>query len=176
MRSPGCACPARSPEATMSEYIRWFETLSKQDIAVAGGKGANLGEMAAADLPVPPGFVVTAAAYRRFLDQAGLRDDITRMVEQADIDDSQALSRTAEQVQARIDAAPVPDDVRAAFAAAYRALGRRTKDAAPFVAVRSSATMEDTAEASFAGMNRSYLNVRGEDDLASRVRDVWASL
>ncbi len=160
----------------MSEYIRWFEELSRGDTAIAGGKGANLGEMVAAGLPVPPGFVVAAVAYRRFLDQTGLRDDIERLVQQADIDDTRALDDCAATIQGRIEAARVPADVHSGLVDAYRQLASRTGNALPLVAVRSSATMEDTAEASFAGMNRSYLNVRGEDDLVARLRDVWASL
>ena len=160
----------------MSEYIRWFETLSRQDTAIAGGKGANLGELVAAALPVPPGFVITASAYRQFLGVARLREAIGRMVDQTNIEDPAALGDAADAIQSRIASEPVPGDISSEAVAAYRELAERVGEPSPLVAVRSSATMEDTADASFAGMNRSYLNVRGEADLVARIRDVWASL
>lgn len=160
----------------MTTYIRWFDELGKDDTPVAGGKGANLGEMTRAGLPVPPGFVVAAEAYRAFIQHAGLADFIERTIAATDVDDRRALAATADAVQARIRAADVPSDVVAAVSDAYRELSRREGDAPALVAVRSSATMEDTAEASFAGMNRTYLNVVGEQALADNVREVWASL
>ena len=159
----------------MADFVRWFEQLRKGDTPVAGGKGANLGEMAAAGLPVPPGFAVTAAAYRAFLDANALRDVIESRLGELDIEDRRALDGAAEAIQARIRDAGMPASVRDAVVAAYRTLARDEREA-PFVAVRSSATMEDTEQASFAGMNRTFLNVQGEDDLAARVKDVWASL
>lgn len=159
----------------MAEYVRWFEELSKTDTPVAGGKGANLGEMTRAGLPVPPGFVVTAEAYRCFVQHAGLADVINSTIAATDVDDRRALAAAADAIQARIRAAAVPADVLDAVAAAYAELSRR-EGAPQLVAVRSSATMEDTAEASFAGMNRTYLNVLGEQALADAMREVWASL
>ncbi len=155
------------------DYIRWFGDLVKDDTAVAGGKGANLGEMTRAGLPVPPGFAVTAAAFREFVEVTGLRAYIQDEIDRVDIADRAALEGAAERIQSRIAAGDVPAGVRAAVVAAYRALG---DDGPALVAVRSSATMEDTAAASFAGMNRSYLNVSGDEDLIARVREVWASL
>ena len=160
----------------MAAYIRWFEDLSKADVPLAGGKGANLGEMVRAGLPVPPGFVVTAAAYRTFLEEADLGEEIARRLGETDVDDRHALDRVAEAIQARIREAPMPKSVQSELVQAYRELSRREGSGAELVAVRSSATMEDTEAASFAGMNRSYLNVRGEDDVVQRVKDVWASL
>ena len=155
------------------EYIRWFTDLTRSDTAVAGGKGANLGEMTGAGLPVPSGFAVTAAAFRAFVDRAGMRDFIQEAIDQADTADRAALERTANRIQSRIAEGEMPADVREAMVVAYRTL---SGSESALVAVRSSATMEDTAAASFAGMNRSFLNVRGEEDLVARVRDVWASL
>jgi pyruvate,water dikinase len=156
-------------------YIRWFDELGKPDTPIAGGKGANLGEMTRAGLPVPPGFVIAAEAYRAFIEAASLRDEINRTIAGVDADDRRALQEAAKTIQSRIKAAPMPDAVRAGLTEAYHELCRR-EGAALLVAVRSSATMEDTEEASFAGMNRSFLNVRGEDELAEKVKDVWASL
>ncbi len=160
----------------MPEYVRWFDELQKADVPIAGGKGANLGEMVHAGLPVPPGFVVTAAAYHKFLDEAGLREPIQQEIDALDVNDRAALEAAAESIQARIRAASVPAEVEHALVSAYEELSQRDHTAAELVAVRSSATMEDTERASFAGMNRSYLNVRGPDELVARVRDVWASL
>lgn len=143
---------------------------------LAGGKGANLGEMVRAGLPVPPGFVVTAAGYRRFLEEASLQEEIARRLAEVDINDRHALENTADAIQDRIRAAPMPPSVQGDLLEAYGVLSRRENTDAELVAVRSSATMEDTEAASFAGMNRSFLSVRGDDDVTLRVKDVWASL
>jgi pyruvate,water dikinase len=132
----------------VTTYVRWFDELGKDDTPVAGGKGANLGEMTHAGLPVPPGFVVTAEAYRAFIQQAGLADLIEHTIAATDVDDRRALVVAADAVQARIRAADVPSDVVAAVTDAYRELSRREGGAPALVAVRSSATMDDTAEAS----------------------------
>jgi pyruvate, water dikinase len=162
----------------MPDYICWFDDLSKDEIAIAGGKGANLGELVRAGLPVPPGFVVTSLAFRSFLQQDCLADDVRTALETVDVDNTIDLRRTAESIQKRIQQTPFPVEVREELNEAYGELQRRTGADEPgtLVAVRSSATMEDTAQASFAGMNRSFLNVLGAEDLAQRVKDVWASL
>ncbi len=160
----------------MGKYICWFDELTKDAAAVAGGKGANLGELVHANLPVPPGFVVTAAAYRAFVEQAGLQDELSRHIDTLNVDDHQALVATAHRLQSDIRSAAMPGAVREELTTAYQKLSRGEGTTAALVAVRSSATMEDTKQASFAGMNRSFLNVRGEDDLAREVREVWASL
>ncbi len=160
----------------MGKYVCWFDELTKDAVAVAGGKGANLGELVHADLPVPQGFVVTASAYRAFVEQAGLRDELSRHIDTLNVDDHQALEATAKRLQSDIRSASMPLAVREELTTAYRELSRREGITAALVAVRSSATMEDTKQASFAGMNQSFLNVRGEDDLARMVREVWASL
>jgi pyruvate,water dikinase len=160
----------------MAAYIRRFEELTREDVSVAGGKGANLGELIHANLPVPPGFVVTAEAYRTFIEQAGLRDELRRQLARLNVDDHQALEATAQRLESRMQAASIPDAVRDELATAYRDLSQRHGTGAVSVAVRSSATMEDTKQASFAGMNRSFLNVLGEDELAQKVKGVWASL
>jgi pyruvate,water dikinase len=168
--------PATAVSDRAGSYVRWFEDLTKADVAISGGKGANLGEMTHAGLPVPPGFVVTAAAYHDFLDKAGLRETIDRRIAALDVDDHEQLEAAAKEIQAAIRDAPMPDDVRDAIVARYRELAARTGVPDVSVAVRSSATMEDTEAASFAGMNRSFLNVHGEADVVANVREVWASL
>ncbi|HEY7455242.1 MAG TPA: phosphoenolpyruvate synthase [Thermoleophilaceae bacterium] len=152
--------------------VRDFTELLRADVPFAGGKGANLGELTAAGLPVPPGFVVGAPAYAEFVDSTGLRERIATTLEQLDVDDTAALEAASAEIRAAIEATQVPGDLAAAIATAYAGLG----DGNPPVAVRSSATAEDTASASFAGMNETYLNISGPDAVVDAVRRCWASL
>ncbi len=158
------------------EYVRWFEQLGRGDVAVAGGKGANIGEMTQAGLPVPPGFVVTVDAFQRFVSEGGLQERIRETLTSLNVDDTRALTSASEELQALVEQAPIPDDVRRAIGEAYADLCRREGTDAEFVAVRSSATVEDAADISFAGMFRSFLNVRGPDAVTEHVRRCWASL
>lgn len=141
-------------------HIGAIESFGREDIALVGGKAANLGELVLAGLPVPPGFVVTTDAYREVITAHGLA---------AEIQDRAARGDGA-GIRALIEAAVVPEALREELAAAYGELG------SPPVAVRSSATAEDLAEASFAGQQDTYLNVRGLDALVDAVRRCWASL
>lgn len=157
-------------------FINWFDQLSRSDVPVAGGKGANLGEMTRAGLPVPPGFVVTVDAYRRFEQASGIGDEVTKRLAHLNVNDPTQLHSVAATLQDLIRHAPMPDDVRAAIDDAYAELSQRQVADQEYVAVRSSATAEDTAQFSFAGMFQSFLNVRGPDALVRAVRDCWASL
>lgn len=154
----------------------WFEDVGRHDVALVGGKGANLGEMLRAGLPVPPGFVVTSEAFRMFYKSAGLSTEVERRLERLDVDDTKALQAASAELQNLVRVTSVPNEVRAAIVEAYERLGRREGVTAPFVAVRSSATAEDSAEHSFAGMFRSLLNVRGPDAVVEATRECWASL
>ena len=152
-------------------FIRRFEELDESQTLIAGGKGANLGEMAAAGLPVPDGFVVTADAYIAALDEAGIRERVGQSADAAAEADEHALADISTGLRAEVGALRIPDEVAAAIREAYRQLGESES-----VAVRSSATAEDSAEASFAGMNASFTNVEGEDALLAKVVECWASL
>src|SRR5690606_16425542 len=152
-----------------------FEELGRDDVAEVGGKGANLGEMTRAGLPVPPGFVVTVAAFHRFREATGLDREAERRLADLDVDDSEALAEASEALQDAVRRGEVPEDVRREIEEAYRELGSREGGEDLAVAVRSSATVEDTAQYSFAGMFQSFLNVRGADAVIERVRDCWAS-
>jgi pyruvate, water dikinase len=156
------------------EIVRLFADIGREDVALVGGKGANLGEMTHLGLPVPPGFVLTIAAYARYLEHNDLSQTIGRLVDKLDVDDTDALQRTATAIHESMLTGQMPDDVRAAVLGAYSAL-RGTNESEPLVAVRSSATAEDTGDFSFAGMFESFLNVRGEAELLDRVRACWAS-
>ena len=153
--------------------IAWFTELGQDDIPVAGGKGANLGELTAAGLPVPPGFVVTGPGYLAAMDEAGVRDELKARFDEARerADDPMALRELAAELRATVFEAGIPASLRARLHEAYASLG----DDVP-VAVRSSATAEDTAGTSFAGMHQTFLNVVGEEALAERVLECWASL
>ncbi len=154
--------------------VRRFEDLSKQDVDYAGGKGANLGEMTAAGLPVPPGFVVGASSYALFCDRGGLRDRIDERLSAVGVDDTAALDIATREVREMVEAEPVPDEVASEIRDAYAELAGDRDN--PPVAVRSSATAEDTEAASFAGMNETFLNVRGPDEVVDAVRRCWSSL
>jgi pyruvate, water dikinase len=155
-----------------TDAVRPFSELRKVDVDYAGGKGANLGEMTHAGLPIPQGFVVGAPAYAAFCDANGLRARIAAALGDVDVDDTAALDAACRGVREMVSSEPVPDWLRDAIADAYRA---SADDDAP-VAVRSSATAEDTESASFAGMNETFLNVRGPDAVVDAVRDCWSSL
>jgi pyruvate,water dikinase len=158
------------------EIVKWFEELGSKGVAQAGGKGANLGEMTKAGLPVPPGFVVTAQAYQRFVEESGLTAKIKRRLAGLNIDDSIQLRRKAKEIQRLISQTTIPNQIQQEVLTAYRALSKRDEVDAQFVAVRSSATMEDSETASFAGMNATFLNVKGEDVLLQKLKECWASL
>ena len=147
-----------------------FAAVGKDDVSLAGGKGANLGELTRAGVQVPPGLVVTCDAYFRFLDDAGLRPQIERLFGDLQANDRAELDRVALQVRQLITGAPMPAWLVSPISAAYENMGAGT------VAVRSSATAEDLAEASFAGQQSTYLNVEGKAEVVRAVQKCWASL
>ncbi len=153
-------------------YINQFGDVGQGDIGVVGGKGAGLGGLVAAGLPVPPGFVLNTAAYADFVDanhlQAGIQELAALSPQAAPQDYEDASTR----IRALFTGGTTPAAIAAELRAAYAGLG--TGDTA--VAVRSSATAEDLASASFAGQQETYLNVAGTDALAAAVTDCWASL
>ena len=150
--------------------ILWFNEITKNDIPVVGGKGANLGEMTNAGIPVPPGFVVTASAYFNFLKQTGVTDKIRQLLRPLDVNDSKQLQQTAAKVREVILKATMPPELVTEIKAAYAKLG------GGLVAVRSSATAEDLPEASFAGQQSTYLNIGDEKGVIAAVHSCWASL
>lgn len=170
--------PGASPVgATGDDELRhrWVRSLGElrlADEATVGGKAANLGELVASDFPVPRGFVATAAAYLDAMDAAGLRTRLAELAAQVDTEDPAALDRAVEQLQATVREAGMPADLRRAVTDAYDVLGHGSPVA---VAVRSSALGEDSATSSFAGMNESYTNVRGAQEVLARIVDCWAS-
>ncbi len=150
------------------DEIRWLSELGRDDAASAGGKGANLGELVRGGFPVPDGFVVTTAAYDRFVADAGLGEAIDAAA--AAVTSAQPAESAASRVAALFANADLPAGLADSVRDAYARLGGGP------VAVRSSATAEDLAEASFAGQQDTYLNVVDEDRLLVAVQDCWASL
>src|SRR5271157_1125333 len=141
-------------------------------LELVGGKGASLARMAVAGLPVPPGFLITTHAYRRFVSANDLAEAILSAAAQARAGDPATLDRASTQIQSLIAQGTLPDDIAALIHNAYGELGAGD----PPVAVRSSATAEDLPGMSFAGQLETYLNVRGGDDAIDAVRRCWASL
>ena len=162
------------PRPASTGAIRRFSELSRADVAFAGGKGANLGELARAGLPVPDGFVVGAPAYAAFCEETRLRERLAPVLDGLDVDDTAALAAAAARARELVAAATMPESLAGAIAAAYGELGAGRDDAP--VAVRSSATAEDTESASFAGMNETFLNIRGEAAVLDAVQRCWTSL
>jgi len=150
--------------------VVWFNEVTKKDIPLVGGKGANLGEMTNADIPVPPGFIVTADAYFDFLRQAKLTDKMRELLEPVDVNDSKQLQQVAAQVRQVISNAAMPPEIAKEIEQAYIKMERG------LVAVRSSATAEDLPDASFAGQQRTFLNVEGDKEVVTAVQECWASL
>ena len=157
-------------------YVKKFEDLSKSDIGIAGGKGANLGELTQAGIPVPPGFVVTAQAYEYFMDEAGINDKVMSILDEIDINDTKALQAAAEEIKKIIVEAPIPDDLVLFIREYYNELCQRVGEDDTDVAIRSSATAEDLPEASFAGQQDTFLHVSGDDEVIEYIRKCWASL
>jgi len=159
---------------TSQDLVRQVSDVGLGDRPVVGGKGASLGELSRAGMRVPAGYVVTVRAFERgmlALDPAGaIRSEIERLP----AGDDAVIARVTARIRSRIAAAPLPDDVQAAIRAGYRGLGAGGRGAP--VAVRSSATGEDSAEASFAGLQDTYLWVRGAQAVIDNVRSCWASL
>lgn len=151
--------------------VVWFSEISREDGKFVGGKGANLGEMFNHGFPVPDGFVITAQAYFTFLEENNLRGEVEKALSTLDVNDSQALQKAAEKLQTVIKKAKMSKSLQDDILLAYYKLGKNLP-----VAVRSSATAEDLPEASFAGQQATFLNIRGDKDLLKYVQAAWASL
>ncbi len=159
--------------------VRWFSELGMSDLDQVGGKNASLGEMVSqlADLgvSVPDGFATTAEAFGRFLEAGGLGERIVERMKGLDVDDTRALAQAGKEIRGWINEHDFPDDLEAAVREAYDTLVEQS-GAEPSFAVRSSATAEDLPDASFAGQQETFLNVRGIDAVLQSIREVYASL
>ncbi len=158
-------------------FLLWFDQLERKDVAIAGGKSSSLGEMTShVQVPVPYGFATTAYAYRYFFEKTGLDQEIKDLVaELTDVENSALLRDVCKRMRDAILAKEMPEDLQQQIAEAYEELGRRVGQDAPFVAVRSSATAEDLPDASFAGQQDTYLNVKGAATIVAKVKECYAS-
>ena len=172
------------------KYIRWFSELSNKDVPIAGGKGASLGEMFNNKFPVPPGFVVTSEAFDLFI--SDLRDKIKNTIIGIDFENTEELQEKTKQIREMIIEQDMPDELKQEILEDYHILGGeeinekgvsvdalnilKNSQEPIFVSVRSSATTEDLADASFAGQQQSFLNVKGDYDLIEHVKMCFASL
>ncbi|MBS7616434.1 phosphoenolpyruvate synthase [Candidatus Bathyarchaeota archaeon] len=160
------------------DLVLWFENLRKTDIPLVGGKNANLGEMTSAGVPVPQGFAITAYAYKRFIEETGIAEKIYQIIRETvtDPNDPKQYEVASKKIRALIESTSMPKDIDKAIRSAYKELCRKTKTDDVFVAVRSSATAEDLPDASFAGQQETYLNVKGEDEVIEKTVKCWSSL
>lgn len=174
------------------KFVRWFSELSNKDISIAGGKGASLSEMYNNKFPIPPGFVITAQAYQYFIEKSELDDKMKEILGGLDLEDTVALQGASKKLRELIENSKLPKELEDDIIEAYDILDVDKKEISkagggaleilktghepPFVAVRSSATTEDLADASFAGQQDSFLNVKGKKQLLEKVKMCFSSL
>ena len=149
--------------------IKQFQTITKNDVEIAGGKGASLGEMIKAGIPVPAGFVLLSTAFEIFLEQTDLNVEIETILGNVNINKIHTIEEASEKIRTLITNRYIPDSISAIILDEFKKLGH------PFVAVRSSATSEDSATAAWAGQLETYLNTT-EKTLLENVKRCWASL
>jgi len=185
--------PEKEEEDSSSkpEFIKWFSELNKDSGKYAGGKGANLAEIYNLKIPVPPGYVVTAQAYDYLIEKAGLKDKISEILSKINYEDTKQLKESTKQIRELIENAEFPKELQEEILESYDHLDIKEDDFKQsetvvdilktsreplFVAVRSSATAEDLADASFAGQQDSFVNVKGNDNLIEHIKKCFASL
>lgn len=162
----------------MEQHVIWYDQLSMNDVEKVGGKNASLGEMVAnlanAGVQVPNGFATTAYAFNQFLEQNQLNDRIYQLLDRLDVDDVNALQKAGETIRNWVLDAPLPKALEDAIRDYYQTLSQGDTELS--VAVRSSATAEDLPDASFAGQQETFLNIRGVDAVIEATKHVFASL
>ncbi|PIT86200.1 MAG: hypothetical protein COU33_04395 [Candidatus Magasanikbacteria bacterium CG10_big_fil_rev_8_21_14_0_10_43_6] len=150
-------------------HLKFFKHIQKTDVAIAGGKGASLGEMSNAGIPVPPGFVVLADAFDRFIEETHLKAEVEARLSEVNPEDTNSIEKASNVLRDVIHDTPMPEDLKQEIMAAFKELG------AEYVAVRSSATAEDGEIASWAGELDTFLNTT-EENLLEKVKECWSSL
>jgi len=160
------------------ELVLWFDDIRNTDVPIVGGKNASLGEMINAGLPVPPGFAVTAYSYERYIQEKKIAEQIYKIIKEivTDPNDPKLYDIASKKIRELIEKTPMPKDIEIAIKEAYKELNQRLELKDTFVAVRSSATAEDLPDASFAGQQETFLNVKGPNDLIDKVVKCWSSL
>ena len=160
------------------KLILWFEELRKTDVPLVGGKNASLGEMTNAKIPVPPGFAITAYAYKVFITKTDIAEKIYKIIADTvtDVNDPKQYEAASKKIRKLIELTKMPKELEKEIRSAYKTLCDKTKIANMYVAVRSSATAEDLPDASFAGQQETFLNVRGANELLKNTIKCWSSL
>jgi pyruvate,water dikinase len=174
------------------EYVKWFYELSNKDVPIAGGKGASLSEMYNSKFPVPPGFVITAQAFDYFLKKNGIKERIKEIIENIETEDTKELEKKSQEIRRLVESQEIPEDLKKEIVESYHILGAekvdksflsrnalnilRSSSEPIFVSVRSSATAEDLADASFAGQQESFLNVKEDNVLLKNIKKCFSSL
>ncbi|MEM2956451.1 MAG: phosphoenolpyruvate synthase [Candidatus Pacearchaeota archaeon] len=182
----------KKSDKLMERNILWLNEIGKEDINIAGGKGANLAEMYNIGLPVPPAFIITANAFKKFIEDTGLKDRILNELKKIDIENTSYLEQKASEIQLMITRQKIPQHLEEEIIEAYNNMNVdssilkaassdvlniiKTAREPIFVAVRSSATTEDLKTASFAGQQETFLNIKGTAQLIEAVKKCWASL
>lgn len=157
-----------------TDYVVWLSDVDKEDVLYVGGKSANLGEMIQAKFPVPGGFALTAYAYFYFLKSNRLDIKIKHLLGTIEYRNNESINQVSRHIKKIITHSKIPDEIITPVFEYYKILGGVFRDA--LVAIRSSATSEDSKTASFAGQQETYLNVRGEASMIEKIREGWASL
>ncbi len=186
--------PVMAEQVGQIDLIKWFNELTNKDVASAGGKGASLGEMFSNKFPVPPGYVITAQAYDYYLKHSGLHGQIDSIINELDVDDTAALNEASKKIRQLIEGGIMPDDLKEEILESYKILSSedlgevspgvsadalsilKNSQEPAFVSIRSSATTEDLADASFAGQQETFLNVKGDSRLIEHVKRCFSSL
>jgi pyruvate,water dikinase len=160
------------------ELVLWFNDVRKEDIPVVGGKNSSLGEMINAGLPVPPGFAVTAHSYEKYIEEKRIAEQIYKIIKDTvtNPNDPRQYDVASKKIRELMEKTPMPKDIENAIRRAYKELNQRLELKDTFVAVRSSATAEDLPDASFAGQQETFLNVKGPEDLLHKVIKCWSRL
>ncbi len=158
-------------------YLKWFKEVTNKDVPLVGGKNASLGEMIQkVNVPIPPGFAVTSEAYRHYIKENRLQSFIRKNLKNLDTHNTRDLARRGKKIRQAIRGGEMPEDLKEEINSYYRKLCKKAGKKHVRVAVRSSATAEDLPDASFAGQQETYLNVRGKEDLIESVKNCFASL
>ena len=174
------------------DYVKWLSELSNKDVPIAGGKGASLAEMFNKKFPVPPAFVITAQTYREFVSE--IQDEISKILDSTDVDNTKELTTNTKKIRKIIESQPMFSEMEKEIIESYEILGTEkkvkkeihaSKDAMSilkktkepiFVAIRSSATTEDLATASFAGQQESFLSIKGNSNVLKKIKQCFSSL
>jgi pyruvate,water dikinase len=162
--------------SSIKKHVIWLKDCSSQYYLQVGGKNANLGEMLQIGLRVPPGFAVTTHAFDTFWEKERVRNQIIRILSEIPSEDVKALEEAGRDVRSLIESSPIPESIAKQIRGNYKKLCKLCGVSDLPVAVRSSATSEDTRMASFAGLHDSYLCVRGESEVVQHILKCWASL